>query len=203
MTLVQQVADDALCRRSGVVTEGGLNGLDAQALGIFEAHGLNATACVMLLDQLETRCRRAFGGARRMSERARAAAQNGGCLRLALLKTAGVFVWHSFGILAFSWVSWLAGFSTKQCVPAFAARITIMECQWLGGNRDGIQVLVLQCFASVSYKYARSRATDAPSPRFNDANPVSYNIFRAADMSIPRFSDVSPSVSRGLAPVSA
>lgn len=76
LALAQQLANDALFRRSGEITEGGLNGLDSEAIGILEAHGLNAAACATQLNQLETRCRRAFGAARRMSERARAAAQN-------------------------------------------------------------------------------------------------------------------------------
>ncbi|MFO7902954.1 MAG: hypothetical protein R6U98_09855 [Pirellulaceae bacterium] len=49
---------------------------DSRTLGILEAHGLNAAACATHLNQLDTRCRRAFGAARRMSERAREAAQN-------------------------------------------------------------------------------------------------------------------------------
>ncbi|MFO8081276.1 MAG: hypothetical protein R6V07_13375, partial [Armatimonadota bacterium] len=74
-TIVEQLAGEVLRRRSGEGLDGSLSDASAEAMAILETHGVNGAACLAVLDQLETRCRRALGAASRVSQRAQAAAR--------------------------------------------------------------------------------------------------------------------------------
>ena len=74
-TIVEQLAGEVLRRRSGEGLDGPLSDASAEAMAILETHGVNGAACLAVLDQLETRCRRALGAASRVSQRAEAAAR--------------------------------------------------------------------------------------------------------------------------------
>ena len=75
LSVVEQLAAAVLARRSGDGAGGVLASECPEAVATLEAHGINGEACLVFLEHLQTRCRRAFGGASRMEARAREAGQ--------------------------------------------------------------------------------------------------------------------------------